>query len=241
LWHELASELTSDRRELPSLRLEDALSGPRRALALGLPVVVPAAMYLLFGWTAELFGTGLGYFAGFVAYWLVCGLLPVALLGPRKTAGLFAASRERLGRPAWRGVVCLGLPIVFAYGYAFPGVLPTATPLVVATSAALAAVNGALEELLWRGLFVRAFPQSWLLGWVYPAIGFALWHFAPLRVMPNRNPGGAWSFVAFSFAVGLLFGWVAWRSGSIRWTTIAHVFLDFSGLGGLAYFGIRRE
>ncbi len=49
------------------------------------------------------------------------------------------------------------------------------------------------KKLLWRGLFVRAFPYSMGLGWFHPAIGFALWHFAPLRVMPNRNPGGPWT------------------------------------------------
>jgi hypothetical protein len=32
-------------------------------------------------------------------------------------------------------------------------------------------------------------------GVVWPAMGFAIWHFAPLSVHPNSWPGGARSFV----------------------------------------------
>jgi len=212
----------------------------RRAAVLAIPVLVPVGMYVVFRWTAEALGTGAGYLTGFVVYWAVCAALPLAALGSHQVATIFAPPPEPLGKPRWLGLALLAGPLLFAYGYAFPRVLPGATPLVIAVSAALAVVNGGLEELLWRGLFVRVFPRSWLLGWLYPALGFAAWHLAPLAVVPNRNPGGAWSFVAFSLIVGLLFGWVAWRSGSIRWTTMAHILLDFSGLGGLAYFGVRR-
>jgi membrane protease YdiL (CAAX protease family) len=34
---------------------------------------------------------------------------------------------------------------------------------------------------------------------------------------------------------GLQWGWVAWRTGSIRWTTVSHVLFDFSGLGARLY------
>src|SRR5205085_1805684 len=96
-------------------------------------------------------------------------------------------------------------------------------------------VNAAGEEVLWRGTYARAFPGARWLGYVWPALGFGLWHIAPQTIFPNQRTGGAASFVAFATLLGALFGWVAWRSGSIRWTTLVHVLFDFSGLGALIY------
>jgi membrane protease YdiL (CAAX protease family) len=195
-------------------------------------------MYVLFGLLPDWLGARAGYLAAFLVYWLGwCGLLPLALLGRRGFAGLFSRPSRPLGRPAWLSLLCLGLPLLFAYGHAFPRLLPRATALVVAASAAIAAVNASGEEVLWRGLYVRAFPGSRVLGWLWPTLGFALWHLGPLRVFPNRNPGGAWSFVAFCAGLGLLWGWVARSSGSVRWTTVAHALFDAAGLGALVYFG----
>jgi uncharacterized protein len=107
---------------------------------------------------------------------------------------------------------------------------------IVLVSAALAILNGGLEELLWRGTYLRIFSGRPGLAWIYPSVGGALWHLAPLAVFPNRAPGGAASFVIVSRVVGLICGWVANRHGAIFWTTVAHVLFDFSGLGGRVYF-----
>jgi membrane protease YdiL (CAAX protease family) len=82
---------------------------------------------------------------------------------------------------------------------------------------------------------LNIFPENWLLGYVYPTLGFGLWHLAPLSVIPNRAPGGSLSFVAVSVSLGLIWGWVAMRSKSILWTSVAHILFDFSGLGGRLY------
>ncbi len=114
---------------------------------------------------------------------------------------------------------------------------PYATLPIVLASAAIAAVNAAGEEILWRGTYVRVFPGRRLLGHIYPALGFGVWHLAPQRVFPNPHPGGALSFVFVASLWGLLYGWVAQRTGSIRWTTLSHCLLDLSGLGATIYFG----
>jgi membrane protease YdiL (CAAX protease family) len=100
----------------------------------------------------------------------------------------------------------------------------------------IALVNGSLEELLWRGAYVSVFPESWFFGLFYPAIGFAVWHFAPQAVFPSRAPGGNLALVVVAGLVGLMWGWVALQSGSILWTTVSHVLFDFSGLGARVYF-----
>ena len=67
-------------------------------------------------------------------------------------------------------------------------------------------------------------------------MGFGLWHLAPVGVRPATYPGGAVSFVGVATLWGLIYGWVAQRNGSLRWTILSHNLLDFSGLGARVYF-----
>jgi len=78
-------------------------------------------------------------------------------------------------------------------------------------------------------------------GYLYPAVGFALWHLVPQSIHPSRMRGGTKSFLAGAFFIGLGHGWVAWRTRSIRWTVLTHILTDFLGLGGLIYFGPERS
>lgn len=99
---------------------------------------------------------------------------------------------------------------------------------LLAAAATLAAVNAAGEELLWRGLFVAAFPDDPVRGWLWPAVGFTAWHLAPLSVRPARR--GTPAFLLATALIGAGFGWVAWRTRSLRWTLPPHVATDACGL-----------
>src|SRR5689334_15846680 len=150
------------------------------------PVLVLATMYPLFILLGALLSARLGYFVGFVVYWLGwCLAFPLWVHGRAGVASMFRAVPGGLGRPAWVGALCLGLPAAMALLYVLPGTLPRATGRVVAASIALAAVNAAGEEVLWRGTYARAFPGARWLGYAWPALGFGLWHFAPQTVFPN--------------------------------------------------------
>jgi hypothetical protein len=144
--------------------------------------------------------------------------------------------RPQFGQPAWLGLLMLIIPLLLGYGYAFPRAVKQANLTIILLSALIALVNGSLEELLWRGAYVSVFPESWFFGLFYPAIGFAVWHFAPQAVFPSRAPGGNLALVVVAGLVGLMWGWVALQSGSILWTTVSHVLFDFSGLGARVYF-----
>ena len=95
-----------------------------------------------------------------------------------------------------------------------------AAPLVLILIAIpYATVNGVCEELLWRGLYVKAFSTNPWLAMVYPAFGFALWHFVPQIIFPADNEIG---FVLSTLFLGLAYGFIAYRTGSARWTAISH-------------------
>jgi membrane protease YdiL (CAAX protease family) len=204
-----------------------------------MPPVLIGSTWAAFRWFAHLWGARPGYFAGFLFYWCVwCLALPLALLGRARVRALLRPPPIPLRRQGPVIALSLVVPVVLVYAYEFPRVIGMATPIVLAGSAAIALVNGALEELLWRGAFVEVFPNDRLLGYVYPSVAFALWHVAPQSIFANPAPGGRASLVAVSLVLGLLWGNVARRTGSIRWTSVAHILFDFSGLGARLYVGV---
>ena len=211
--------------------------GRRQALLLA-PVLVLASEYVAFQGLTPMLGPRLGYLAAFATYWVGwCLLFPTWVVGWPGVRAMFGPAHPRWGRPTWLGAAVLALPLVLGYGVALPRALAQATPLIVAASFLLAAINATGEEVLWRGLYQRAFPHRTWLPVLWPSLGFAMWHLAPQSVRANSMPGGAWSFVLVAGLVGLGWAWLAQQSGSIRWTTAAHILFDFAGLGALLYLG----
>jgi membrane protease YdiL (CAAX protease family) len=197
-----------------------------------LPVVLTVSCTFVFQMAAKQFGSKWGYFIGFVFYWLIwCTIIPLLFVGSRQIIDFFKQSNVF----DYKIVLCLVTLLLFVYAYAFPKVAKQAALLIVVCSFLLAFINALLEEVLWRTTYLQTFSNPWIsVG--YSGIGFAVWHYVPQVIIANRNPGGAHSFVLFSFLIGLCYGYVAYRQQSIFWTTISHTLLDFAGLGALFYF-----
>lgn len=208
-----------------------------RTVLIMTPPVLLVTTYLAYNGFVALFGFRWGYFLGFLFKWVCwCLLIPVWLVGINGVRGMFRGTHPPVGRPAWLGWVLLALPLIVAYGYAFPRLLPQATVTIVLLSAVIALVNGTLEEVLWRGTYMQVFPGQPIWAWIYPSLGFALWHIAPQSVTGGvGTPGGTAAFVTVAGLFGLGWGWVAYRTDSIRWPVASHVLLDFAGLGALIY------
>jgi membrane protease YdiL (CAAX protease family) len=198
-----------------------------QASILAIPAVMPAGMRVLFPMLARRLGARRGYLAGFGIYWAGCYLVPLALVGRRRIAALLGRPADPLPRPRWLGALALLVPPLGAAGTELRPALGQADPALVATAGAVAVVNAAGEELLWRGLFVATFPDDLVRGWLWPAIGFTAWHLAPASVRPPRHGR---MFLAGTALIGAGFGWIAWRTRSLRWTLPAHVATDACGL-----------
>lgn len=167
--------------------------------------------------------------------------MPVALIGTSGLVGLFQLSAHPFGQPALVEILFLILPPAMSAATIFRARAKALTLAVLLLSALLALVNGICEELLWRGAYLTVFPEQPFWGWIYPAIGFGIWHIAPQEVFPSTMPGGRFAFAISAIFLGLCFGWVALQSGSILLTSISHILTDFFGLGGLAYLSVRKS
>lgn len=95
--------------------------------------------------------------------------------------------------------------------------LPTATPSLSSTPAALAVdlfamtlCPAVLEELLFRGAVLQGLrPAGERTALVLSALFFMVSHSAPAQWIP-------------AFGAGLLFGWMALATGTLRWGILAH-------------------
>jgi membrane protease YdiL (CAAX protease family) len=93
------------------------------------------------------------------------------------------------------------------------GSLGDADVTEIAISVAVATVNSAAEELLWRGVFLARYPRSVIAGCLYPSVLFGLSHLGPLSARPSKR--GAAAFVAAATALGYVYGLEA-RSSRYR-------------------------
>jgi hypothetical protein len=134
--------------------------------------------------------------AAFALYWIVwCFELPIALLGRREVLAMFRPGTSRFGQPPW---LWAGLFAIRVLGGITVKTVPALThvlPRVVLVSLAFVIPNAIGEEILWRGTFQRLLPGRLVLGWLYPAAMFVLWHLAPTSVLgadrPAARVGGA--------------------------------------------------
>lgn len=212
-------------------------SSKQSALLL-LPLLLLVTTFVAFTWLADLLGAVGGYLAGFLFYWFFwCGLVPLLLIGSKKFSDMFKDNENRFGKPKWAGILFLCGPVISPFLTMFLPRVGEVTWGIILVSALFAITNGTMEEVFWRGSFVKTFPKSWLWSYLYPSVWFGYWHLSPQIIFPSQMPGGPIAFATLSVFMGLTFGWVSKKTGSIRWTTIAHILTDFMGLAGLAFIG----
>jgi membrane protease YdiL (CAAX protease family) len=199
-------------------------------------MVLIVTMYWLFRRLTAVLGYPTGYLVAFSLYWVGwCTALPLAVLGPRRVAALFAPGLPVAVERRASTVALVSWPILFPLLFAFLRQAGRAGVSIVAASIVLGVVTGVAEEVLWRGVYLELFRERVAWNTVYPSLAFGLWHIAPLSVLPSRYPGGVVSFGAYSILLGLSYATAARRTRSIRWITISHCIHDTLGLGGFVY------
>ena len=198
----------------------------RQVAALLAPPLLIASTYvvfqMLFAWRGERWG----YLGGFLFFWLFwCAGFSLWALGIDGVKAVLRDARPRLPRPQVLWLVLLAAPVVGGFATRLLPTLPRATIAVVTLALLIAVVNASLEELFWRGVYIRLFPGRLITGWLYPAALFALWHLVPTSIS-----GFAVDLLAGAAFLGLVYGWVAQRTGTIRYTIVAHIVLNAMGL-----------
>ena len=180
------------------------------------------------------FGQRIGFTIGLLFYWLIwCLLVPFAILGGTEFRAIFGPAEQEL---RLREAVLLAIPPVVGFSTIFPLLLWIGNPRLFVAAAVIASINGVCEEVLWRGAYRSLFGRRIWAGLLYPAIGFGLWHFAPISAHWSWSSARGLWIVLSATLVGVIYGLVVRRTSSIRWTVLSHILMNFAGLGALTYF-----
>ncbi len=199
----------------------------RQIAAIAAPPLLIASTYLVFQVLVNWWGGRWGYLGGFLFFWVVwCAGFSLWAIGTDGVAAVVRDVHPRLPKPTALWMILLAFPVAGALATVLIPDLPRATVAVVALAWIIAVVNATLEELFWRGVYIRLFPGRPIAGWLYPAALFALWHLSPTSIR-----GSAAVLVSGGAYLGLVYGWVAYRTGTIRYTILAHILVNAMGLG----------
>ncbi|MGB3335917.1 MAG: CPBP family intramembrane glutamic endopeptidase [Devosia sp.] len=195
------------------------MSRPQIALVLHALVLIAALIFIVPALTEKLGGPQ-GYLLSLCVYWLgFC--LPVVFFHVRGRRGPLLFSEKLAWRDWWiPGLLLLQVGIVALLNF-----VPN-TALLTTQAAMLAGligiINGPLEEIAWRGGFMTRFTARPGLGLTLGWLLYTAWHL-PLLLSHGIVFDGGWlALVGGAAALGLLWSWIAWRTGSVFWTAIAH-------------------
>ncbi len=209
-----------------------------------LPLVLIGIMLAAYKGFHNLFGFPLGYLMAFTLYWVFwCFLVPVLFLGGVRAVFRLFIPAYSLWNISPITHLFLWWPLLFPLLFIFLPRIRRAGFGVLLLSLVLGIINGIVEEILWRGLFLDYFPGNLIWGIVYPSIMFGVWHICPQSILENKLPGGVFSFILYSILLGLTYGFAAGQTGSIFWPAVSHILHDTLGLGGFTYsvWLVRRQ
>jgi membrane protease YdiL (CAAX protease family) len=113
-----------------------------------------------------------------------------------------------------------------ALGTFFISFLPNAALLTFSTSVLIvltAVLNGFIEELYWRGLYLLEYPDNHRIGFLFSWLLFGAWHISLWFARGVIYEDGFLTLVGGSYGLGLLWTWSARTSRNLRTVVPAHI------------------
>ncbi len=195
----------------------------KQIIAIISPLILIAVMYPVFQLLSEVFnGTVTGWYLGLVTYWILWGaIFPLWLIGMKNLNPIIRPQRLTV-----KVSVLILIPLILALLYKFITGMDYGKlnfwVLIFYLSTSFG--NGFFEEVLWRGVYMKLFPDNIIFRIIWPSIWFALWHYAPGSVSPNANVLG---LIIGSGMFGFYLSFLAKKTGTIWWSILTHI------LGGI--------
>ncbi|MEO9296984.1 CPBP family glutamic-type intramembrane protease [Devosia alba] len=194
------------------------MNGRQIALLVHAALLIGALFFIVPRLTAWDARAGYLFTLGF--YWLAFCLPVIGLHAlPGNDGRLFS---EKL---PWRDWWILPLLLAQAGLVALISFMPNTTMLshgALWLAILIAAINAPLEELAWRGGFIGTFHDRPRLGFWLGWGLFTAWHIPLVLSVGIVFDGGAAALIGGAAALGLMWNWIAWRTGSVFYVGLAH-------------------
>lgn len=194
------------------------------------PIIVILVMYPIFQLLSMPFHNNwrIGWFLGLMIYWLLWGIgYPLLIIGKESIGVIIKPQKPNIS------IILLVLfPLIMTAIFRFiPGGMKYEKPdaLIFLLVLFTAFGNGFFEEILWRGVYMKLFPNNLLLRIVWPSIWFGLWHYVPGSINPNSSH--VLSLIIGALFLGFYSSFLAKKTNTLWWSIVTHV------LGGIIMVG----
>ena len=199
--------------------LAGTLADKRQIIAIIVPPVLIAVMYPIFHSLALVMNGTVAWYLGLAIYWLIWGAaFPLLIIGWENIKTLV-----RPQRPTKKVLLLVAIPLLGALIVQFmPGMgyeKSSVWILLLLLSSTIG--NGFFEELLWRGVYVRLFPDSIFYRMIWPGIWFALWHYVPGSVS-SGSVAGLIGLMAGAGVMGLYLSYLTRKTNTLWWSILVH-------------------
>ena len=195
-------------------------------------ILVLPFMLITFYSTTKLYGIKQGYFIGFIVYWIYCVAFAIILFKKQNKNLSDILYPNLKSRKAFLYSLLTLIPIL---GVFFVHFLPNINSLTIGIILMVlvnSVVNGFIEELYWRGLFLLEFKQNIWIGLWLSTFLFGAWHIA-LYSIKDISYGGFFALVGGSAFMGLLWSFCSRKLNSIAFPVIAHILVNIFAFTGL--------
>ncbi|MDH5377918.1 MAG: CPBP family intramembrane metalloprotease [Gammaproteobacteria bacterium] len=192
----------------------------KQKIAIATPPVLIAVMYPIFHSLAGVMNDRLAWYLGLAIYWIIWGAaFPLFIIGKEAIKTLI-----RPQKPDKKILLLIAIPLlgtlaarIILGGYEKESVwialLLFSTPFG----------NGFFEEVLWRGVYVRLFPDNLFLRMIWPSVWFALWHYVPGSVSSGSPVG----LMIGAGVMGFYLSYLTKKTNTVWWAIVFHT------LGGI--------
>jgi membrane protease YdiL (CAAX protease family) len=189
--------------------------------------------FVLFQLTTLWLGPKWGYITGFLGYWAYCLVTAWLLSGSDWNYFRAMWTHKRGSKYAtWINLAAF-IPVL---GVFFVSFLPNVSKLTFSTGTLLiffVILNGTIEELYWRGLYLLEFPKDARIGFVVSLLLFGAWHISLWFARGIIYKDGFIALVGGAYGLGLIWTWVARSNGNLRAVIPSHILVNLCALTAL--------
>lgn len=195
-------------------------------------IVLVGITFGLFSLFPMILGPKWGYITGFILYW-AC-----ALFFSRWINGFDLSSLKKMYSvtSSWPSLIVSVVAFLPVFGVFFISFLPNVCLLTLASGILVilfSICNGLVEEYFWRGMYLDQFRENAVVFLIVSPVIFGAYHIALWLIKGITYQGGFMALVGGAYVMGLIWAWVARRTGSILSVTIAHILVNIFAFTGL--------
>ena len=173
------------------------------------------------------------YLSAMAVYWIF--IIVSILIVTNRQFGIVKTILRRRHKPRW--VISYNLlaltPIAGVFIVAFLPNVGELTLINFLIIFLISSINGMVEEVFWRGLYLIHFRNNTNPGILLSTFLFTLWHISLLLLNGINYQGGAIALIGGAFFMGIIWSFVSQKTGSIFYTVLAHVLVNIFAFTGL--------